>query len=139
VSAFKFVLKMWRMDTFIRHKCGERENIVGQRCFKRIQYCSSFFFNYPFLIFYSKLKGCIQISLKGEGAGQQSVTVLYISNELEWIFIFYLLKNLKIWIILVHTSTLISILQNWRHKRPDHLNDVTINKIRFIQNLDFVN
>ncbi len=31
VSAFKYVLKMWRMDICIRHKCGERENIVGHR------------------------------------------------------------------------------------------------------------
>jgi len=25
-------LKMWRMDIFIRHNCGERENTVGHRC-----------------------------------------------------------------------------------------------------------
>ena len=26
-------LKMWRMHIFIRHNCGERENIVGRRWF----------------------------------------------------------------------------------------------------------
>jgi hypothetical protein len=30
-SAFKYVLKMWRIDIFICHKCGKRENIVGHR------------------------------------------------------------------------------------------------------------
>jgi hypothetical protein len=24
-------LKMWQMDIFIRHKCGERKNIAGHR------------------------------------------------------------------------------------------------------------
>ena len=31
---FKCVLKMWRKDIFICHKCVERQNIVGHRCFR---------------------------------------------------------------------------------------------------------
>jgi len=26
------ILKMWRIDIFIRHKCGKSKNIVGNRC-----------------------------------------------------------------------------------------------------------
>ena len=34
LCTLKCVLKMWRMDIFIRHICGERKNIVGHRCIR---------------------------------------------------------------------------------------------------------
>ena len=29
--------KMWRMGQIIRHKCGERKNTVGHRCFRMLR------------------------------------------------------------------------------------------------------
>ena len=59
-ALFKCILKMWRIDKFIRHKCGEHKIIVGRRC--SIAYN---FFNFKYVNF-SSLQSCLFYGCLGD-------------------------------------------------------------------------